>query len=72
MEETQETDTIKLVTDIDAIAIQDPVTNVSVDESEPHSSNSEQENLNNLFDQLKKNDKHIFVLSSAGKPIYTR
>lgn len=72
MEETQETDIVKLVADINNVAIQDSVTNVSVAENEPNSSESEQENLNNLFDQLKKNDKHIFVLSSAGKPIYTR
>lgn len=72
MEETQETDIVKLVADINNVAIQDSVTNVSVAENEPNSSQSEQENLNNLFDQLKKNDKHIFVLSSAGKPIYTR
>jgi len=73
MEKTQETDTISLISDINDIAIHDPVVSKSVTENEPEPSSSEQgSSYEILFDQLKENNKHIFVLSTAGKPIYTR
>lgn len=73
MEKTQETDTTTLISDINDIAIQGPVVNKSVTENESEPSNSEQgSSYEILFDQLKENNKHIFVLSTAGKPIYTR
>jgi len=73
MGETQETDTTTLISDINDIAIQDPVVSNSVIENEPEPSSSGQGSYYEiLFDQLKENNKHIFVLSTAGKPIYTR
>jgi len=73
MDKTQETDTITLISDINDIAIHDPVVSKSVTENEPEPSSSEQgSSYEILFDQLKENNKHIFVLSTAGKPIYTR
>lgn len=73
MEKTQETDTTALISDINDIAIQDTVITNSVTENEPEPSSSEQgSSYDILFDQLKENNKHIFVLSTAGKPIYTR
>jgi len=73
MEKTQETDTDPLISDINNIAIHDPVISKSVTENEPEPSSSEQgSSYEILFDQLKENNKHIFVLSTAGKPIYTR
>jgi len=73
MEETQETDTDTLISDVNDIAILDPIISKSVTENEPEPSSSEQgSSYEILFDQLKENNKHIFVLSTAGKPIYTR
>jgi len=73
MEKTQETDTTSLISDINDIAIQDTVVTNSVIENEAEPSSSEQgSSYEILFDQLKENNKHIFVLSTAGKPIYTR
>lgn len=75
MEETQDDNTTILISSMSNTTIHDEVPNksisVSINESEPSTSN--QANLyDNLFDQLKENNKHIFVLSTAGKPIYTR
>lgn len=71
MECTQETDSSMLAIDIDKISIHDPVVDKSVVENE--SNNSELANTyENLFEKLKENKKQIFVLSTAGKPIYTR
>jgi len=73
MEKTQEIDTTTLISDINDIAIHDPVVSKSVTENEPVPSSSEQgSSYEILFDQLKEKNKHIFVLSTAGKPIYTR
>lgn len=73
MEKTQETDPTTLISDINDIAIHDPVVSISVTENEPVPSSSEQgSSYEILFDQLKEKNKHIFVLSTAGKPIYTR
>lgn len=73
MEETQETDIAVLVSDVNNIAIEETEVNKSVSENESEPSSSEQSNsYENLFDQLKGHNKHIFVLSTAGKPIYTR
>lgn len=71
MEYPQETDPNGLVSDINKIAVQDPLVNESVVENESNS--LEQANTyGHLFDKLKENNKQIFVLSTAGKPIYTR
>jgi len=73
MGETQDTDTTALISNLNDIAIQDPVVSNSVTENEPEPSGSGQgSSYDILFDQLKENNKHIFVLSTAGKPIYTR
>ncbi|XP_060834251.1 protein SAND [Rhopalosiphum padi] len=73
MEKTQETDTTTLISDINDITIHDKVISKSVTENEPVPSTSEQgSSYEILFDQLKEKNKHIFVLSTAGKPIYTR
>lgn len=72
MEETQDDDTTTLISSINNTTIHELVPNISVVINESESSMSEQANLHNLFDQLKENNKHIFVLSTAGKPIYTR
>lgn len=73
MEKTQETDITTLISDINDIAIDDPVVSKSVTENESVPSSSEQgSSYEILFDQLKEKNKHIFVLSTAGKPIYTR
>lgn len=73
MEQIQETDTISLISDINDITIHDPVDSKSVAENEPGPSSSEQgSSYEIVFDQLKENNKHVFVLSTAGKPIYTR
>jgi len=73
MEKTQETGTDTLISDINNIAIHDPVISKSVTKNESEPSSSEQgSSYEILFDQLKENNKHIFVLSTAGKPIYTR
>jgi len=72
MEETQETDT-SLISDVNNITLNDPVVNKSIDQNESEPSSSKQANMfEYLFDQLKEDNKHIFVLSTAGKPIYTR
>jgi len=72
MEETQETDT-SLISDINNITLNDPVVNKSIDQNESEPNSSKQANMfEYLFDQLKEDNKHIFVLSTAGKPIYTR
>jgi len=73
MGETQEIDTTTLISNINDIVIHDPVDSNSVTENEPETSSSGQgSSYEILFDQLKENNKHIFVLSTAGKPIYTR
>ncbi|XP_025413538.1 protein SAND [Sipha flava] len=73
MEEAQETDISILVSDVNNIAIEESEVNKSISENKPLPSSSEQSNsYENLFDQLKGHNKHIFVLSTAGKPIYTR
>lgn len=73
MEEAQETDISILIPDVNNIAIEELKINKSVSENKPVSNSSEQLNsYENLFDQLKGHNKHIFVLSTAGKPIYTR
>lgn len=71
MEHTEETDQNMLVSEINNIAIHDSVVNESVVENESNS--PEQANpYEHLFNKLKENNKQIFVLSTAGKPIYTR
>lgn len=73
MEENQETDSTLLVSDLNDISINDLVANKSNSDIESESISLVQENsCDNLFEQLKENKKHIFVFSSAGKPIYTR
>lgn len=73
MENTQETDPTLLISDINNLTINDSVANSSITENYSEPSSSEQPNLyEHLFEQLKENNKHIFVLSTAGKPIYTR
>lgn len=73
MEKIQEDDTTTQISDINSITIHDSVPNKSAAKNESEPSTSEQANLyENLFDQLKENKKQIFVLSTAGKPIYTR
>lgn len=74
MEEPQETDTTTLNSGVDNITIQNSEVNILVvteDESKP-STSKQPVSHENIFDQLKENNKHIFVLSTAGKPIYTR
>lgn len=73
MEDTQETDPALLIVDINNMTINDPVVNGSTTENDSEPSSSVQPNVyEHLFEQLKENNKHIFVLSTAGKPIYTR
>lgn len=73
MEEKHETDVNTLVSEIDNVTIHDSEASVSSVEDKVEPSSSDKENsYDNLFDQLKEKKKHIFVLSTAGKPIYTR
>lgn len=74
MEETQETNTTSLLTsNIDNISTPDPIIDKPILENESESNCAVQINsFENIFDQLRENNKHIFVLSIAGKPIYTR
>lgn len=74
MEETQETNTTSLLTsNIDNISTPDPIIDKPILENESESNSAVQINsFENIFDQLRENNKHIFVLSIAGKPIYTR
>lgn len=74
MEEPQETDTTALNSGVDNITIHNPEVNILVvTDDEPKPSTSKQPiSHENIFDQLKGNNKQIFVLSTAGKPIYTR
>lgn len=68
MEEVQDAESNVIISDLNNISINDPVA-----ENDPGPNGSEQVNANeNLFDLLKENHKHLFVLSTAGKPIYTR
>lgn len=68
MDENRETEITSIVSDINDISIPDSVT-----ESDSEPSGSVQVNSNeNVFALLKEKSKHIFVLSTAGKPIYTR
>lgn len=68
MEEIQDADSDVVIPDLNNISINDPVA-----ENDPGPTGSEQVNAcESLFDLLKENNKHIFVLSTAGKPIYTR
>jgi len=72
MEETQEIN-LSLSSDINNITLNDPVVNQSMAQNDSDPSSSKQINIyEHLFDELKENNKHIFVLSTAGKPIYTR
>lgn len=73
MEERQEIDTTTLDSGIDNITIRNSTVNITVVEDESKPTTSKQPiSQENIFDQLKGNNKHIFVLSTAGKPIYTR
>lgn len=73
MEETQETDIAVMISDVSNIEIEESEVSKSISENEHEPSSSKQSNVyENLFDQLKGHNKHIFVLSTAGKPIYTR
>lgn len=74
MEEPQETDTTSsLTSDIDNISTPGPILDKPTVENESESNSAVQINsFENIFEQLRENNKHIFVLSIAGKPIYTR
>lgn len=71
MEDTQETDPT-LIVNTNNMTINNPVVDRSITENDSGPSTSEPNLYENLFEQLKENNKHIFVLSTAGKPIYTR
>lgn len=73
MEETQENDTTTLTTIINDISLLDQEVDKSVAENGLESNNLALTNSSeNMFDLLKDDKKHIFVFSTAGKPIYTR
>lgn len=72
MGETQDTET-SLMSNVCNITLSDSVTDKSIVQNDSKPSSSKHANVyEHLFDQLKENNKHIFVLSTAGKPIYTR
>jgi len=73
MEETEEIDITNLTVNTNNVSSPDQEVDKSVAFNGSESSNLAQTNLcENMFDLLKENNKHIFVLSTAGKPIYTR
>ncbi|XP_050432408.1 protein SAND isoform X2 [Adelges cooleyi] len=75
MEESQDTENIIADLENTSLVESEPEVSIVNENSESNELATENVNVNlheNLFEKLKENNKHVFVLSTAGKPIYTR